>query len=94
MHIVCGDLNFNFLKKSVKLILIINQIERNTMTVFEPQTLTREKITTKTCIDVFFTNFKTKAFIEINKISDHYTEGPDSAKKKKNFENIRILKRN
>ena len=77
LHLVCGDLNFNFLKKSAKLILIINQKEMNALALVDPQTATRETIRTKTCIDVFFINFKSKSVVEKTKISDHYTMGKE-----------------
>ena len=57
LHIVFGDLNVNFLKKSTKLTLIINQMEMNALALVDPQTATRETIRTKTCIDVFFYKF-------------------------------------
>ena len=55
LHIVCGDLNVNFLKKLEKSTLIINQMETNALALVDPQTATRETIRTKTCIDVLQT---------------------------------------
>ena len=83
LHIVCGDRNVNILKKLAKSTLIINQMEMNALALVDPQTATRETIRTKTCIDVFFTNFKTKSFVEKTKISDHYTVGLELIKKEK-----------
>ena len=48
LHIVCGDLNVNFLKKSAKSTLITNQMEMNALALVDPQTATRETIRTKT----------------------------------------------
>ena len=62
LHIVCGDLNVNFLKKSAKSTLIINQMEMNALALVDPQTATRETIRTKTCIGVFFHKFQIKKF--------------------------------
>ena len=94
LHIVCGDLNVNFLKKSAKSTLIINQMEMNALALVDPQTATRETIRTKTCIDVFFTNFKSKSFVEKTKISDHYTVGLELVKREKSFESVQLLRRN
>ena len=71
LHFVCRDLIVSFLKTWVKLTLIINQMEMNALALVDPQNATRETIRTKTCIDVFFTNFKSKCFIEKTKFSDH-----------------------
>ena len=48
LHIVCGDLNVNFSKKSAKSILLTNQMEMNALAPVDPQTATRETIRTKT----------------------------------------------
>ena len=85
LHIVCGDLNVNFLKKSAQSTLIINQMETNALALVDPQTATRETIRTKTCIHVFFTNFKSKNFVEKTKISDHYTVGLEFVEKREKF---------
>ena len=50
-------------------------MEMNALALVEPQTATRETIRTKSFIDVFFTNFKSKSFVVTTKISDHYTVG-------------------
>ena len=55
-------------------------MEMNALALVDPQTATRETLRTKTCIDVFFTNFKSKSFVEKNKISDHYTVGLEIVK--------------
>ena len=94
LHIVCGDLNVNFLKKSAKSTLMINQLEMNALALVDPQTATHETIRTKTCMDVFFTNFKTKSFVEETKIRDHYTVGPELVKREKSSESVQILRRN
>ena len=94
LHIVCGDLNVNFLKKSAKSTLKINQMEMNALALVDPQTATRETIRTKTCIDVFFTNFKSKGFVEKTKISNHYTVGIELVKREKSFESVQELRRN
>ena len=91
---VCGDLNVNFLKKSAKSTLIINQMEMNSLALVDPQSTTRETIRTKTCIDVFVTNFKSKSFIEKTRISDHYTAGLELIKREKSSESVQILRRN
>ena len=93
LHIVCGDLHVNFLKKSAKSTLMINQMEINALALVDPQTATRETIRTKTCMDVFFTNFK-KSFVEKTKISDHYTVGLELIKREKSSESVQILRRN
>ena len=94
LHIVCGDLNVNFLKKSAKSTLIINQMEMNALALVDPQTATQETIRTKTCINVFFTNFKSKSFVDKTKISYHYTVGLELVKREKSFESVQVLRRN
>ena len=90
LHILCGDLIVNFLKKSAKSTLIINQIEMNALALVDPQTATRETIRTKTCIDVFFTNFKSKVLLK----KPHYTVGLELVKREKSFESVQVLRRN
>ena len=69
-------------------------MEMNDLALVDPQTATRKTIKTKTCIDVFFTNFKPKSFIEKTKISDHYTVGLELVKGEKSSESVQILRRN
>ena len=66
-------------------------MEMNALALVDPQTATRE---TKTCIDVFFTNFKSKSFVEKTKISDHYTVGLELVKREKSFESVQVLRGN
>ena len=68
-------------------------MEMNALTLVDPQTAARKTIRTKTCMDVFFTNIKSKSFIEKTKISDHYTVGLELVKGEKNSENIQILRK-
>ena len=42
----------------------------------------------------FFTNFKSKSFVEKTKISDHYTLGLELVKREKSFESVQLLRRN
>ena len=57
LNIVCEDLNDIFFGKLAKSTLIINQMEKNSLALVDPQTATRETIRTKTCNDVFFYKF-------------------------------------
>ena len=65
LHIVCGDLNVNFLKKSTKLTRINNKMEMNALAFVDPQTATREKI----CIDVFLQILNQKVLLKKPKLS-------------------------
>ena len=59
LHIVCGDLNVNFLKKSAKSTLIINQMEMDALALVDPQTATNKK-----CNDVFSQNSNQKVLLK------------------------------
>ena len=64
------------------------------LALVDTQTATLKTIRTKTCIDVFFTNFKSQSFIEKTRISYHYTLGLEFVKGEKNSESIQILRGN
>ena len=69
LHIVCVDLNVNFVEKLAKLTLIINQMEIIALALVDPQTATRELIRTKICFDVFLQTLNQKVLLRKPKLA-------------------------
>ena len=71
-HVICGDFNINVFLEDRKVSKLIEmsyfgfQLQNNRMA-------TRETTCSKTCIDLFFSNFEGVCNVDKTALSDHYT---------------------
>ena len=71
-QLLCGDFNINVLRKSKRLSELINILNRNDLFLQNGNQATRETKTSKTCIDLFFSNVKKPLTIFKTSVTDHY----------------------
>ena len=73
-HILCADLNINFVHKGKKYDQLISALSAIGLSFVSSQDTTRETNYSKTLLDVFFfTNFKSSQKVLKTAVSDHYT---------------------
>ena len=72
-HVICGDFNINVFLEDRKLSKLIEMLSYFGFQLKNNRKATRETSCSKTCIDLFFSNFEGLCNVDKTALSDHYT---------------------
>ena len=73
LHVLCGDINVNFLSKGNKQSYLRELTQTFDLKLVSENLITRETKNSNSYIDLFLTNFESEVTRQRTKITDHYS---------------------
>ena len=71
-QVICGDINVNIIQNGIKQKFLRNLMNRNNIDIPKILAPRRENASSKSCLNVFFSNFPLKITLDQSDVSDHH----------------------